>query len=146
MQCMARSGGASKHARLPPENVFAVEAVTQHRLRANGQTDGVERALRRAQQVRFDVGVFLCHCNGRFALRGELELPVTVRVALATAGDPLLEQALRVTVEKANHGASEQALGESHGVTAPDLEHPLVDSFGPRQEGPRYREAHEKVA
>ena len=67
---LAGFGGEArrKRRRLPLEKVFSVEAVPQDRLRPNRHPDGVERALGGAQQVRFDVGVFLCHRNDRVAL------------------------------------------------------------------------------
>src|SRR5215831_18257140 len=91
----AFASGQRPAGRLPAQNVFAVEPVLQQYLRANGHTDGLERALGSTQHVRFDVAVFLCHRNDRFAIRGVLELPVAVRVALTTARDPLLEHPLR---------------------------------------------------
>ena len=102
VQCAALSRGAGRTRDYHLRTCFPLKRSRRIASARTGTADGIERALGGAHQVRFDVGVFLGHRNDRFALRGKLELPATVRVALATARDPLLEQALRVTVQKAN--------------------------------------------
>jgi hypothetical protein len=130
---------------LPAQNMRAVEPVAQDDLGANRHADGIERPLGGTEEVRFDVGVFLCHCNDGFALCGELKLPVADCVTLAATGDPLLEKPPGVAIENAKENAPDQALGEVHRVAASDLEHPFVHALGPRKKGSADREAKEEI-